>query len=150
MAPGRIRAVFFDVGETIVDESRLWGIWADCLGVSRLTFFALLGAVIARREHHRRVFELVKPNYDFEKARRDRERGNWPPDVLAADDLYPDALDCLAALKTRGYLVGSRRQSADGRGSDLERSQNPRRHRRVIGTVGRRETVASVLRANRS
>ncbi len=42
-----IRLVVFDVGETLVDESRMWGEWADWLGVTRLAFFAALGAVIA-------------------------------------------------------------------------------------------------------
>ena len=42
-----IRAVFLDVGETIVDESREYGAWADWLGVPRHTFSAVLGAVIA-------------------------------------------------------------------------------------------------------
>jgi FMN phosphatase YigB (HAD superfamily) len=28
-----IRAVFFDIGETLVDESRSWLGWADWLGV---------------------------------------------------------------------------------------------------------------------
>src|SRR2546421_90534 len=40
-----IRAVFFDVGETLVDETRQWGAWADWLGIPRLTCFAVLGAV---------------------------------------------------------------------------------------------------------
>jgi FMN phosphatase YigB (HAD superfamily) len=44
----RIRAVFFDVGETLIDESRDWGGWADYLGISRLSFFAALGATIER------------------------------------------------------------------------------------------------------
>jgi hypothetical protein len=33
-----IRAVFFDVGETIVDASREYGTWADWMGVPRHTF----------------------------------------------------------------------------------------------------------------
>jgi FMN phosphatase YigB (HAD superfamily) len=28
-----IRAVFFDVGETLVDETEHWGHWADVLGI---------------------------------------------------------------------------------------------------------------------
>src|SRR2546430_1464182 len=64
VASPRIRAVFFDIGETLVDETRPWGLWADWLGVPHLTFFAALGAVIARREHHRRVFDLVRPGLD--------------------------------------------------------------------------------------
>jgi hypothetical protein len=38
-----IRAVFLDVGETIVDESREYGTWADWLGVPRHTFSAVMG-----------------------------------------------------------------------------------------------------------
>lgn len=43
----RIEAVFFAVGETIVDETREYGTWADWLGVPRHTFSAVFGAVIA-------------------------------------------------------------------------------------------------------
>jgi FMN phosphatase YigB (HAD superfamily) len=52
-----IRAVIFDVGETLVDETRAWGEWADWLGVSRLAFFGALGSVIERGLHHRQFFE---------------------------------------------------------------------------------------------
>jgi hypothetical protein len=48
-----LKAVFFDVGETLIDETRDWGEWADYLGVTRLTLFAALGAVINRGQHHR-------------------------------------------------------------------------------------------------
>ncbi|OXJ08213.1 hypothetical protein CFB39_37365 [Burkholderia sp. AU6039] len=33
-----IKAVFFDVSETLVDETRDWSEWADYLGVSRFAF----------------------------------------------------------------------------------------------------------------
>src|SRR5439155_14968561 len=33
-----LKAVVFDVGETLVDETRHWGEWADRAGVPRLTF----------------------------------------------------------------------------------------------------------------
>ena len=42
-----INAVVFDVGETLVDETREYGTWADWLGVPRHTFSAVFGAVIA-------------------------------------------------------------------------------------------------------
>src|SRR5277367_627795 len=48
-----IRAVCFDVGETLIDETRHWGEWAD----------------------------------------------------FHASDLYPDAIPCLATLKSRGLKV---------------------------------------------
>lgn len=100
-----IRAVFFDVGETLVDESRSWGAWADFLGVTRLTFFACLGAVIERGEHHRRVFDLVAPGLDLERARtQKRERGF--AETFEAADFYPDAIPCLHELQTRGLKIG--------------------------------------------
>ncbi len=100
-----IRAVFFDVGETLVNEEASWGAWADFLGVTRLTFFACLGAVIERGEHHRRVFDLVAPGLDFEKARKEKlERGF--ADRFGSQDFYPDAIPCLRALKARGLQIG--------------------------------------------
>jgi hypothetical protein len=48
------------------------GEWADWLGVTRLTFFAALGAVIAAKQHHSRVFELVRPGIDLAREREAR------------------------------------------------------------------------------
>ena len=59
-----IKAVFFDVGETLVNEERQWGLWADYLGVTRLTFFGVLGSLIAQNLHHSHVFEIIKPGFD--------------------------------------------------------------------------------------
>ena len=55
-----IRAVVFDVGETLVDETAAWDDWADWLGVPRFTFQAVLGGVIARGLDHRVAFELIR------------------------------------------------------------------------------------------
>lgn len=108
----RLAAIFFDVGETLVDETQVWGGWADWLGVPRLTFFAAMGAVLARgsdglerteeRPMLREVLRLVRPDVDFAAARQrgDAEQG------FTIDDLYPDALPCLLALRERGYRIG--------------------------------------------
>src|SRR5690242_7064919 len=103
---GAVTTVVFDVGETLVDETRLWEDWADALEVPRLTFMAVLGGVIARGEDHRRVFELVRPDASFEELlaeRRARTNGSAP---FGPDDLYPDALPCLRELRERGYRLG--------------------------------------------
>ncbi len=95
----------FDAGETLVDETRAWGQWADWLGVPRLTFMAALGAVIARGGNHREVFELFQPGIDVEaEARRHGVSGK--SDLLSLDDLYPDALGCLRELAADGYRLG--------------------------------------------
>jgi HAD superfamily hydrolase (TIGR01549 family) len=100
-----IKAVFFDVGETLVDETRSWGAWADFLGVPRLTFFGCLGAVIERGEHHRNVFDLVAPGLDLEKARLEKRNRGFP-ETFQATDFYPDAISCLVDLKSRGFTIG--------------------------------------------
>lgn len=48
-----IRAVVFDVGECLVDETREYGTWADWLGAPRHTFAAQFGAVIAQGKDYR-------------------------------------------------------------------------------------------------
>ena len=95
----------FDIGETLVDETRIWSAWADWLSVPRLTFLAALGAVIARGGHHREVFELFRPGLDVDAARRVRAAAGEATDPIAAD-LYPDAVPCLVALDAAGYRLG--------------------------------------------
>jgi FMN phosphatase YigB (HAD superfamily) len=104
-ALGALRAVVFDAGEVLVDEARQWGEWADWLGVSRHTFSAIFGAVIAGGEDHYRTFEYFRPGIDIELERRRREEAGQP-DVFGSDDLYPDARTCLGTLRARGYTVG--------------------------------------------
>jgi FMN phosphatase YigB (HAD superfamily) len=100
-----VDAVFFDVGETLVDETGVWSIWADWLGVPRFTFFAAIGAVIVRGGDHREVFELFCPGRDYEELRRAREADIGPQGFTIAD-LYPDARSCLETLAGRGYRIG--------------------------------------------
>ncbi|GAP53630.1 hypothetical protein AHiyo6_01950 [Arthrobacter sp. Hiyo6] len=57
--PAGVRAVVFDVGETLVDESRAWKTQAVRAGVTPFTLMGLLGALIDRNEDHRRVWDLL-------------------------------------------------------------------------------------------
>lgn len=103
--PERIRAVWFDVGETLIDESREYGTWADWLGVPRHTFSAVFGAVIARGGDYREAFQHFRPGFDLEaerQARLDAGLGEY----LNSQDLYPDVRPAMQALKDAGYLVG--------------------------------------------
>jgi FMN phosphatase YigB (HAD superfamily) len=107
-----LTAVFFDVGETLVDETELMGGWADWLGIPRLTFFATIGAVLARgadstaarrdRPFLREVLRLIQPDLDVADAVRRRGGAQ----VFSVRDLYPDALPCMLAVRDLGYRVG--------------------------------------------
>jgi HAD superfamily hydrolase (TIGR01549 family) len=101
---GPIRAVCFDVGETLIDETRQWGEWADFLGVPRLTLFATLGMTMWRGQPHRRIFEIFRPDLDLATARRQRQAQGWRYD-FRPEDLYPDAIPCLTALREQGMKV---------------------------------------------
>lgn len=101
----RIRCVVFDVGETLVDETRHWGDWADWLAVPRLTFFAAFGAVVERGWHHRRVFDVVRPGLDLAAEQARRAAAGWRY-TLEPGDFYPDALPCLSVLRAAGIRVG--------------------------------------------
>jgi len=111
-----IRAVVFDVGETLLDESRAWSAWARWLGVSDLTLAAVLGATIARGRDHIEALRIVRPGFDLAAERRARSEAGLP-DELRPADLYPDALPCIAALREMGLVVGA----AGNTGVEVER-----------------------------
>jgi FMN phosphatase YigB (HAD superfamily) len=113
-----ISTIFFDVGETLVDETRIWAGWADWLGVTRLTFFAALGAVIARGEHHHRVFDIIRPGIDLH-GEQAAMRAAGAAFTLARDDFYPDAIPCLQALRADGYRLGLAGNQPDGAEAQL-------------------------------
>jgi HAD superfamily hydrolase (TIGR01549 family) len=111
------RWVVLDVGETIIDETRVWSIWADMLGIPRLTFLAGFGAVLARGGEHRDVFELFNVA-DWRTA--------WPEHEaiyggFQAEDLYPDAIPAMAALRQRGYRVAVIGNQPASRDDELRR-----------------------------
>src|SRR5436190_8476981 len=100
-----LKAIYFDVGETLIDENRLMRIWADTLGVGHDEFMAALDEVIFNDEPIRRVFEKLRPGFDVAAARAQRKRdGN--DFFIEARDLYADARACLTALKRQGLFVG--------------------------------------------
>ena len=100
-----IKAIFFDVGETLINELRLWDGWAAYLGVSSDAFHAALDEAIAKDESHRTVLERFGRGIDFERAKQERA-AQGDADMFDARDLYPDALPCLRTLRELGYVVG--------------------------------------------
>jgi HAD superfamily hydrolase (TIGR01549 family) len=100
-----IRAVVFDVGEVLIDETTEYGTWADWLGVPRHTFSAMFGAVIARGEDYRQVFQHFKPGFDLATERQKRLDAGLG-EFFNGRDLYPDVRPCFDELKAVGYVVG--------------------------------------------
>ena len=99
-----IKAVFFDLGETLIDERRMWREWANYLGVPEQDFLTALDETITRGEHHRRVFDRFREGFDFEAARRARIE-NGTAYAFRREDLYPDAAPCLSLLRKLGTFV---------------------------------------------
>jgi HAD superfamily hydrolase (TIGR01662 family) len=100
-----VRAVVFDVGETLIDETSGWGAWADWLQVPRHTFSAVFGAVVASGRDHRDVFQVFRPGFQL-AAGRQMKTESGRPETLDERDLYPDARPTLAELRLLGYQVG--------------------------------------------
>lgn len=99
-----IRAVCFDVGETLIDETRHWLEWAEFLQVPPLTLFTAIGVTMERGQSLRRIFEIFRPDLDPAQARKLRAQNGWRYEFQPSD-LYPDAIPCLTSLRERGYKV---------------------------------------------
>ena len=91
-----LKAIFFDVGETLVDEERSWREVAARAGVGPHVLWAALGVTIERGEEHAELWRHL--GIGRPKA--------WDELVYERSDLYPDALACLESLRERGLFVG--------------------------------------------
>ena len=88
-----LRAVVFDVGETLVDETRMWERAAEAAGVPRFTLMGVLGGLAARGERHTKVWDILGVPR--------------PSSAWRAAEFYADAFPCLARLRESGLLVGA-------------------------------------------
>lgn len=100
-----IRAVVFDVGETLVDETREYGTWADWLGVPRHTFVSVFGATIAEGKDYREAFQVFRPGFNLAEEREARAQAGHP-ETYGEEDLYPDVRAALSKLREQGVWVG--------------------------------------------
>ena len=102
-----ITAVAFDIGETLIDETRIWSRWADRLGIPRLTFIGVLGGVAAQGRSHREVFEFFRPGFDLQ-LELERWRADDPDGLRSGfdgDDLYADVRPTFSRLGEMGKRV---------------------------------------------
>lgn len=110
----KIKAVVFDQGETLINETRFWSSVAAYAGVSDFTLFAVLGGLIERRENHRSVFNIMQIE-------------SVDPGIIGYQvetrDLYPDVIRTLTRLKHDGYILataGNQSASVEGEMADLD------------------------------
>ena len=92
-----MKAVFFDVGETLVDEERWWRELAAGSGLQPHVLWAALGVTIARGEEHDALWGHLG---------MERPEGWWQGLTYSLDDLYPDAIACLDGVRELGLRVG--------------------------------------------
>jgi FMN phosphatase YigB (HAD superfamily) len=90
-----IGAVFFDLGETLVNETNMWAALAERAGIEPHVLWAGLGATVANGGQHWEVWELLGV-----------ERPDADGIGIPAADVYPDAPACLRRLRADGYFVG--------------------------------------------
>lgn len=95
-----MRWVCLDVGETLIDETRVFGCWAQVLGVPAFTLAGLLGGMVARDRPFTDALAALDPAWEQRQQEMEELFGGF-----AAGDLYPDALPALAGLRERGYRV---------------------------------------------
>lgn len=98
------RWVVLDVGETLIDETRIFRTWAEVFGIPQFTLMAVLGGSISneeRPEDWRRFFEMLQqPKWRDRQPEVEERFGGF-----RAEDLYPDALRALDGLRAAGYRV---------------------------------------------
>jgi HAD superfamily hydrolase (TIGR01549 family) len=92
-----LKAIVFDVGETLVDEERWWRRLADREGLQSHVVWAALGVTIARGEEH----DALWGHLGIDKPPR-----WWHEIPYSLEDLYPDALDCLERVRAQDLRVG--------------------------------------------
>jgi HAD superfamily hydrolase (TIGR01549 family) len=100
-----IRAVVFDVGETLLDDTAEWARWSDWIGVPTHTFSAVLGAVTASGRNNAETFDYFRPGFDLLAERQRREEAGVG-ERIEEEDIYPDVRPALAALRDAGIWVG--------------------------------------------
>ncbi|MFI6730998.1 HAD family hydrolase [Streptomyces sp. R-74717] len=109
-----IRAVVFDIGETLTRDDRYWASWADWLGVPRHTVSALVGAVVTQGRDNTEALRIIRPDIDIAAEYAAREAAGQG-EYLDETDLYPDvrlALEGLRELGVRVIVAGNQTSKA--------------------------------------
>jgi HAD superfamily hydrolase (TIGR01549 family) len=107
-----------DVGETLVDETRAFSVWADVLGIPRFTLMAVLGGTVAADASgvwHDFFRVLGIEDWRSRAAEVEARFGGLQP-----VDLYPDALPTIDRLRHLGYGIAVVANQPARRHAELE------------------------------
>lgn len=97
----------FDVGETLVDETRIFARWADRFGIPHMAFFGTIGGVLADGGTLTDGFRLLVPGFDL-AAESERWRAEDPTgerEHFGETDLYPDVRPAFEAMRRGGLSL---------------------------------------------
>jgi HAD superfamily hydrolase (TIGR01549 family) len=108
------RWVVLDVGETLIDESRIWAAWADALGIPRTTFMSVFGSLVERGLNYPQLADYFPVDWGAHRDAVERSIGGFRP-----EDLYPDALPALASFREQGYRTAVIANQPVRRGPEL-------------------------------
>ena len=135
-----LKAVFFDVGETLVDEERWWRVLAERSGLQPHVVWAALGVTIERGEEHNELWRhlgVERPT-------------SWADDLsYELGDLYPDAIACLESMRALGLRVGIVGNQPELMERWAQGGGAPGRRHLVVREPGRQEAGSALLRARR-
>ena len=87
----------FDVGETLIDETRIFGRWADRFGIPHMAFFGTIGGVLATGGTITDGIRALVPGFDLatESARWRAEDPDGQREHFGEADLYADVRPAL-------------------------------------------------------
>jgi FMN phosphatase YigB (HAD superfamily) len=103
-----LKVICFDVGYTLIDETRSWLAWAARLDVAPDRLFAVLRETIelGDPQPNRRALEKLRPDLDFEHERT-AIVGRPGGSIFSVQDLYPDVRPVLLQLQSAGFRLGA-------------------------------------------
>ena len=97
----------FDVGETLIDETRIFARWADRFGIPHMAFFGTIGGVLADGGTLTDGFRLLVPGFDLaaESERWREEDPDGEREHFGEADLYPDVRTAFETMRRGGLSL---------------------------------------------
>lgn len=97
----------FDVGETLIDETRIFGRWADRFGIPHMAFFGTIGGVLATGGTLTDGMRILVPGFELatESARWRAEAPDGEREHFGEGDLYADVRSAFETMRAQGLTL---------------------------------------------